>query len=94
MSFLYIGLPEILVFSDAYYFFENIANMKKIGKMLVIRRLRFSDKMIALRKIYSRTTIGLILNREQKTGISSLSNLLIFIARFKTCRYMNFGYKY
>lgn len=59
MSFLYISLSEILVFSDAYSFFENIVNMKKIGKMLVIRRLRFSDKMIALRKIYSRTTLTL-----------------------------------
>ncbi|WP_281279445.1 hypothetical protein [Segatella hominis] len=28
--------------------------MKKIGKVLVIRHLWFSDKMVALRKIYSR----------------------------------------
>ena len=39
MTFLYISLPEILVFSDAYYFFENIVNMKKIGKVLIIRCL-------------------------------------------------------
>uniref|UniRef100_UPI004038D9E7 hypothetical protein n=1 Tax=Segatella hominis TaxID=2518605 RepID=UPI004038D9E7 len=76
MNLLYISLPEILVFSDAYYFFENIVNMKKIGKVLVIRGLWFSDKMVALRKIYSCTTIGLILNREQKTRIPSLSILL------------------
>ena len=50
--------------------------------------------MVALMKIYSCTTIGLILNGEQKTGISSLSNLLIFIARFKKCRYMNFDGRY
>ena len=76
MNLLYISLPEILVFSDVYYFFENIVNMKKIGKVLVIRRLWFSDKMAALRKIYSCTTIGLILNREQKTEDSGLSILL------------------
>lgn len=57
MNLLYISLPEILVFSDVYYFFENIVNMKKTGKVLVIRRLWFSDKMVALRKIYSCTTI-------------------------------------
>ena len=57
MNLLYISLPEILVFLDAYHFFENIVNMKKIGKVLVIRRLWFSDKMVALRKIYSCTTI-------------------------------------
>ena len=94
MSFLYISLAEILVFSDAYCFFENIANMKKNSNLLVIRCLWFLDKMVPLRKIYSRTTIGLVLNIEQKTRISSLSIPLIFIARFKTCRYMNFGYKY
>ena len=33
MSFLYISLAEILVFSDAYCFFENIANMKKSRKL-------------------------------------------------------------
>ena len=74
MNLLYISLPKILEFPDAYYFFENIVNMKKIGKVLVIRSLRFLDKMAALRKIYSCTTTGLILNREQKTGISSFSN--------------------
>ena len=57
MNLLYISLPEILVFSDAYYFFENIVNMKKIGKVLVIRCLWFLDEMIPLRKIYSCTTI-------------------------------------
>ena len=57
MNLLYISLPEILVFSDAYYFFENIANMKKIGKVLVIRCLWLLDKMVALRKIHSCTTI-------------------------------------
>ena len=57
MNLLYISLPEILVFSDAYYFFENIVNMKKIGKVLVIRRLWFLDKMVALGKIYSCTII-------------------------------------
>lgn len=60
MNLLYISLPEILVFSDAYYFFENIVNMKKIGKVLIIRHLWFSCKMVALRKIYSRTTIGIV----------------------------------
>ena len=60
MNLLYISLPEILVFSDAYYFFENIVNMKKIGKILVIRHLWFSGKMVALRKIYSCTTIGIV----------------------------------
>ena len=39
MSFLYISLPEILLFSDACYFFENIVNMKEIGNVLVIRCL-------------------------------------------------------
>ena len=39
MSFLYISLPEILVFSDAYCFFENIANMKKCSNLLVIKYL-------------------------------------------------------
>ena len=57
MSFLYISLPEILLFSDAYYFFENIVNMKENGNVLVIRCLWFLDKMVALRKIYSCTTI-------------------------------------
>ena len=57
MSFLYISLAEILVFSDAYCFFENIVNMKKNSNLLVIRRLRFLDKMMPLRKIYSCTTI-------------------------------------
>ena len=60
MNLLYISLPEILVLSDAYYFFENIVNMKKIGKILIIRHLWFSGKMVALRKIYSRTTIGIV----------------------------------
>ena len=55
MNLLYISLLEILVFPDAYYFFENIVNMKKIGKMLVVRSLRFLDKMVMLRKIYSCT---------------------------------------
>ena len=63
MSFLYISLPEILVFSDACYFLENTVNMKKIGKVLVIRRLRFLAKMVALRKIYSCTTITPIVVR-------------------------------
>ena len=63
MSFLYISLPEILVFSDACYFLENTVNMKKIGKVLVIRCLRFLDKMVALRKIYSCTTITPIVVR-------------------------------
>ena len=76
MSFLYISLSEILVFSDAYYFFENIANMKKIGKVLVIRCLWFLDEMIPLRKIYSCTTIGLILNREQKRGFLAFQTSL------------------
>ena len=57
MSFLYISLAEILVFSDAYCFFKNIANMKECGNLLVIRYLWFHDKMIPLRKIYSCTTI-------------------------------------
>ena len=57
MNLLYISLLEILVFPDAYYFFENIVNMKKIGKVLVVRSLRFLDKMVMLRKIYSCTTI-------------------------------------
>ena len=57
MNLLYISLLEILVFPDAYYFFENIVNMKKTGKVLVIRRLWFLGKMVALRKIYSCTTI-------------------------------------
>ena len=39
MTFLYISLAEILLFSDAYYFFENIVNMKENGKVLVIRCL-------------------------------------------------------
>ena len=39
MSFLYISLAEILVFSDAYSFFENIVNMKKNRNLLVIRCL-------------------------------------------------------
>ena len=55
MNLLYISLPEILVFPDACYFFENIVNMKKIWKVLVIRSLRFLDKMVMLRKIYSCT---------------------------------------
>ena len=63
MSFLYISLPEILVFSDAYCFFENTVNMKKIGKVLVIRCLRFLDRMMPLRKIYSCTTITPIVVR-------------------------------
>ena len=57
MTFLYISLAEILLFSDAYYFFENTVNMKEIGKVLVIRCLWFLDKMVALKKIYSCTTI-------------------------------------
>ena len=57
MSFLYISLAEILVFSDAYCFFENITNMKKNRNLLVIRYLRFLDKKMPLRKIYSCTTI-------------------------------------
>ena len=76
MSFLYISLPEILVFSDAYCFFENITNMKRNKNLLIIRRLWFLDKMVPLRKIYSCTTIGLVLNIEQKTRIPSLSILL------------------
>lgn len=76
MSFLYIRLPEILVFSDAYCFFENITNMKRNKNLLIIRRLWFLDKMVPLRKIYSCTTIGLVLNIEQKTRIPSLSILL------------------
>ena len=39
MNLLYIGLPEILVFSDAYYFFKNIANMKRKENLLIIRCL-------------------------------------------------------
>ena len=57
MNLLYISLPEILVFSDAYYIFENIVNIKKIGNVLIIRYLWFYSKMVALRKIYSCTTI-------------------------------------
>ena len=57
MTFLYISLAQILLFSDACYFFENIVNMKEIGKVLVIRCLRFLDKKMPLRKIYSCTTI-------------------------------------
>ena len=76
MKLFYISLPEILVFSDAYYFFENIANMNRDRNLLVIRCLWFLDKMMPLRKIYSRTTIGLILNREQKTRNPSLLILL------------------
>ena len=55
MNLLYISLPKILEFPDAYYFFENIVNMNKIGKVLVIRSFRFLDNMAALRKIYSCT---------------------------------------
>ena len=73
MKLFYIRLPEILVFSDAYCFFENITNMKRNKNLLIIRRLWFFDKMVPLRKIYSCTTIGLVLNIEQKTRISSLS---------------------
>ena len=73
MKLFYIRLPEILVFSDAYCFFENITNMKRNKNLLIIRRLWFLDKMVPLRKIYSCTTIGLVLNIEQKTRISSLS---------------------
>ena len=76
MKLFYIRLPEILVFSDAYCFFENITNMKRNKNLLIIRRLWFLDKMVPLRKIYSCTTIGLVLNIEQKTRISSLSILL------------------
>ena len=57
MTFLYISLAEILLFSDACYFFENIVNMKEIGKILVIRCLWFLDKIMALKKICSCTTI-------------------------------------
>ena len=57
MSFLYISLAEILVFSDAYCFFENITNMKKNRNLLIIKYLRFLDKKMPLRKIYSCTTI-------------------------------------
>ena len=57
MNLLYISLPEILVFSDAYYFFENIVNMKRNKNLLIIRCLWFLDKKIPLRKIYSCTTI-------------------------------------
>lgn len=32
MNLLYISLAEVLVFSDASVFFENIVNMKKMGK--------------------------------------------------------------
>lgn len=39
MNLLYISLPEILVFSDAYYFFENIANMKRNKNLLIIKCL-------------------------------------------------------
>ena len=76
MKLFYISLPEILVFSAAYCFFENIANMKRNKNLLIIRYLWFLDKMMPLRKIYSRTTIGLILNREQKTRNPSLLILL------------------
>ena len=37
MNLLYISLPEILVFSDASVFSENIVNMKKMKNVLVIR---------------------------------------------------------
>ena len=63
MNLLYISLPEILVFSDAYYFFENIVNMKKIGKVLIVRCLWLLDKKMPLRKIYSCTTITPIVVR-------------------------------
>ena len=32
MNLLYISLAEVLVFSDASVFFENIVNMKKMEK--------------------------------------------------------------
>nr|DAY72604.1 MAG TPA: hypothetical protein [Caudoviricetes sp.] len=32
-------MPEILVFSDAYYFFENIVIMKRNKNLLIIRFL-------------------------------------------------------
>lgn len=57
VCYLYISLPEIFVFPAAYYFFENIANMKKNRNLLIIRCLWFLDKMMPLRKIYSCTTI-------------------------------------
>ena len=37
MSLLYISLAEVLVFSDASVFSENIVNMKEDGNVLVIR---------------------------------------------------------
>ena len=37
--FLYISLPEILVFSNDSYFFVNIENMKENGNMLIIKEL-------------------------------------------------------
>lgn len=77
MNLLYISLPEILVLSDAYYFFENIVNMKKIGKILIIRHLWFSGKMVALRKIYSRTTIGMTLSCLLPSYLKNLSSVPI-----------------
>ena len=77
MNLLYISLPEILVLSDAYYFFENIVNMKKIGKILIIRHLWLSDKMVALRRIYSRTTIGMTLSYLLPSYLKNLSSVPI-----------------
>ena len=37
--FLYISLPEILVFSNDSYFFVNIENMEENGNMLIIKEL-------------------------------------------------------
>ena len=37
MNLLYISLAEVLVFSDASVFYENIVNMKEDGNVLVIR---------------------------------------------------------
>ncbi len=37
MNLLYISLAEVLVFSDASVFSENIVNMKEDGNVLVIR---------------------------------------------------------
>ena len=37
--FLYISLPEILVFSNDSYFFVNIENMEENGNVLIINEL-------------------------------------------------------
>ena len=37
--FLYISLPEILVFSNDSYFFVNIENMEENGNVLIIKEL-------------------------------------------------------